>query len=79
MPSRVGGTYLLDLFQPTVTLSPVNAIKPCDTSSCSLELDYLTLSLCIMGSVVIFIYCLFSIIFILLIKISVFTDRKSVV
>lgn len=68
MPSRVGGTYLLDLFQPTVTLSPVNAIKPCDTSSRSLELDSLTLRLCIMGSVDIFIYCLFSIIFILLIK-----------
>lgn len=57
MPSRVGGTYLLDLFQPTVTLFPVDAIKPCDTSSRSLELDSLTLRLCIMGSVVIFIYC----------------------
>lgn len=45
MPSLVGGTYLLDLFQPTVTLSPVDAIKPCDTSSRSLELDSLTLRL----------------------------------
>lgn len=51
-----GGAYLPGLFIPQATF-PVDAIKSHDTSSCSLELDSLTMRLCIMGRMVIFIHC----------------------